>query len=115
VIPAVRALAGGKPFHSPLSGAVINPADLDGHRTTLADREPEILMLLAQGKTNKQVAAALDVSFTNGRSPASQPMRKLDLRSLSDLIYYAIRNRIVEDVAQTPTDSYRIVLRNVHE
>jgi hypothetical protein len=42
-------------------------------------------------------------------------MRKLDLRSLSDLIYYAIRNRIVEDVAQTPTDSYRIVLRNVHE
>jgi DNA-binding NarL/FixJ family response regulator len=63
VIPAVRALAGGKPFHSPLSGAVINPADLDGHRTTLADREPEILTLLAQGKTNKQVAAALDVSL----------------------------------------------------
>jgi two-component system NarL family response regulator len=42
---------------------VINPADLGGHRTTLADREPEILTLLAQGKTNKQVAAALDVSL----------------------------------------------------
>jgi hypothetical protein len=59
--------------------------------------------------------AALDVSLRTVEAQRASLMRKLDLRSLSDLIYYAIRDGIVEDVAHTSTDSYRIVLRNVHE
>jgi DNA-binding NarL/FixJ family response regulator len=56
----------------------------------------EILTLLAQGKTNKQVAAALDVSVPTVEVQGASLMRRLDLRSLSDLIYYTTRNLVVK-------------------
>lgn len=100
VIRGVQALARGKPFHSPRAGALIKDgpgrgAEFGDHRATLTSRELEILTLLAEGKTNKQVAAALDVSVRTVEAHRASLMRKLGLRSLSDLIYFAIRKRIV--------------------
>ncbi|HWY46137.1 MAG TPA: LuxR C-terminal-related transcriptional regulator [Bryobacteraceae bacterium] len=108
-------MALGKSFHSPLSGALIQPAGLAGHRTTLTDGELEILTLLAQGKANKQVAAALDVSVRTVEADRASLMRKLDLRSLSELNLLRLSQSDGENVAQTPTDSSVIVLRNVQE
>ena len=70
-------------------------ADSGDPCAALTARELEILKLLAEGKTDKQVAAALDVSVRTVEAHRASLMRKLNLRSLSDLIYFAIRRRIV--------------------
>jgi DNA-binding NarL/FixJ family response regulator len=96
VIRGVEALARGKSFESPTSTA---PGHFGPGRhrdsAALTARELEILKLLAEGKTNKLVAAVLDVSVRTVEAHRASLMRKLDLRSLSDLIYFVIRNRIV--------------------
>ena len=100
VIRGVQALARGKSFVPLRPSTPIQ----DGHGrdggsgdpcAALTARELEILKLLAVGKTNKQVAAALDVSVRTVEAHRASLMRKLNLRSLSDLIYFAIRRRIV--------------------
>jgi DNA-binding NarL/FixJ family response regulator len=98
VIRGIQALARGKSFHSTRAGALIKAGLGDGAgdvRTTLTSRELQVLKQLAEGKTNKQVAAALDVSVRTVEAHRASLMRKLDLRSLSDLIYFAIHQRIV--------------------
>jgi len=64
--------------------------------SALTPREREIIQLLAEGKTNKEVAVALGVSVKTIESHRANIMRKLHLQSLSDLVRYAIRNKIVE-------------------
>jgi DNA-binding NarL/FixJ family response regulator len=59
-------------------------------------REREIIQLLAEGKSNKETAAALTVSVKTVEAHRANIMRKLRLRSLSDLVRYAIRNKIVQ-------------------
>lgn len=95
VIQAVQALARGKSFRSRRAGAMASAGDPANPRVTLTSRELEVLKLLAEGKTNRQVGAALDVSVRTVEAHRASLMRKLDLRSLSDLIYFAIRHRIV--------------------
>jgi DNA-binding NarL/FixJ family response regulator len=100
VIRGVQAVARRKPFHSLRAGALIKDGsgrdgDFGDPRATLTSRELQILKLLAEGKTNKQVAAVLGVSVRTVEAHRASLMRKLDLRSLSDLIYFAIRKRIV--------------------
>jgi DNA-binding NarL/FixJ family response regulator len=95
LIRAIRALAGGKSFCSLQAGALIKDEGADDLLATLTSRELQILKLLADGKSNKQVAAALDVSVRTVEAHRASFMKKLDLRTLSDLIYFAIRHRIV--------------------
>jgi DNA-binding NarL/FixJ family response regulator len=95
VIQAVQALARGKSFRSRRVGALAHAGDPANLRETLTSRQLQVLKLLAEGKTNKQVGAALDVSVRTVEAHRASLMRKLDLRSLSDLIYFAIRHRIV--------------------
>jgi DNA-binding NarL/FixJ family response regulator len=95
MIQAVQALARGKSFRSRRAGALANAGKPASLRVTLTARELQVLKLLAEGKTNKQVGAALDVSVRTVEAHRANFMRKLDLRSLSDLIYFAIRHRIV--------------------
>lgn len=64
--------------------------------TLLSGREREIVQLLAEGKANKEVATILRLSVTTVETHRSHIMRKLNLHSLSALVRYAIRNRIVE-------------------
>jgi DNA-binding NarL/FixJ family response regulator len=59
-------------------------------------REREIIQLLAEGKSNKETASALCVSVKTIEAHRANIMRKLRLRSVSDLVRYAIRNNIVQ-------------------
>jgi DNA-binding NarL/FixJ family response regulator len=100
VVQGVQALARGRAFHPARVGALTDDgggrrAESEDPRTTLTARELQILKLLAEGTTNKQVAAALKLSIRTVEAHRASLMRKLDLHSLSDLIYYAIRQRIV--------------------
>jgi DNA-binding NarL/FixJ family response regulator len=59
-------------------------------------REREIIQLIAEGKSNKNAASALKISVKTIEAHRANIMRKLHLRSVSDLVRYAIRNKIVQ-------------------
>ena len=63
---------------------------------TVTAREREIIQLVAEGQSNKRVAATLGVSVKTIESHRASIMKKLRLRSVSDLVRYAIRNKIVQ-------------------
>ena len=65
-------------------------------RSRLTTREREIVQLLAEGKSNKEVATALNISIKTAETHRTNIMNKLDLRSITELVRYAVRNNIVE-------------------
>ena len=65
-----------------------------GLRLTL--REREIVQLLAEGKSNKEVAAALGISLRTAETHRASILRKLNLDSIAGLVRYAIRNKMIE-------------------
>ena len=65
-------------------------------REASTPREREIIQLLAEGHSNKEVASTLGVSVKTIEAHRANIMRKLHLRSISDLVRYAIRNKIVQ-------------------
>ena len=62
----------------------------------LSVREREIVQLLAEGASNKDVARALGISVKTAETHRSNIMRKMQFASLSDLVKYAVRNKIIE-------------------
>jgi len=76
----------------------LNPQEIQG-RSRLTPREREIVQLLAEGKSSKEVAVALGLSVKTAETHRSNIMRKLELHSVSELVLYAVRNNIVH-VAQ---------------
>ncbi len=105
LVTAVEALLQHKPFlSSNVTESVLERFLKDGSRASekqhphsrLTAREREILQLLAEGKSNKEVAAALNISTKTVEAHRANIIRKLDLHSLSDLVRYAIRNKMVE-------------------
>jgi DNA-binding NarL/FixJ family response regulator len=62
----------------------------------LSPREREIAQLLAEGKSNKEVAVTLNISVKTAETHRTNLMRKLDLHSISELVRYAIRNKMVQ-------------------
>lgn len=65
-------------------------------RDVLSPREREVVQMLAEGRCNKQVAAALGISVKTAETHRTNVMRKLDLHGLSDLVRYAIRNGLAQ-------------------
>jgi DNA-binding NarL/FixJ family response regulator len=63
--------------------------------SNLTSREREVVQLLAEGKTTKEVAVALGLSVKTAETHRSNLMRKLDLHSVSELVLYAVRNDII--------------------
>ena len=61
----------------------------------LSAREREVIQLLAEGKSNKEVATLLNLSVKTVQTHRANIMRKLNLHSLGQLIHYAIRNGII--------------------
>jgi len=103
LIAAVNSLRDHKPFLS----SRVTEFVLDDYlrRTDTADavarecitaREREIIQLLAEGKSNKETASTLGVSVKTIEAHRANIMRKLRLRSVTDLVRYAIRNQIVQ-------------------
>jgi DNA-binding NarL/FixJ family response regulator len=65
-------------------------------RYILTPREREVIQLLAEGKTTKEVAVMLNLSVKTAETHRTNLMRKLDLHSVADLTLYAVRNSIVQ-------------------
>ena len=65
-------------------------------RPLLTPREREVIQLLAEGKTTKEVAVALNLSVKTAETHRTNLMRKLDLHSVAALTIYAVRNNIVQ-------------------
>ena len=78
--------------------AGIQPAPAALGKNRLTPREREIVQLLAEGKSTKEVAVALGLSVKTAETHRSNIMRKLQLHSVSDLVLYAVRNNIVHVV-----------------
>jgi DNA-binding NarL/FixJ family response regulator len=105
LITAVEALLQGRTFFtSVVSGVILDnlrgeasrPGAARKQKDRLSPREREIVQLLAEGRSNKEVAAALNISTRTVENHRAKVMDKLKLHSLSDLVRYAIRNNIVE-------------------
>jgi DNA-binding NarL/FixJ family response regulator len=69
-----------------------------GERTQLTPREREVVQLLAEGSSTKEVAVTLGLSVKTAETHRSNVMRKLQLHSVSGLVLYAVRNNIVHVV-----------------
>ena len=102
---AIETLAAGKNFLTPkiarpgngaLKSAPANPADATLPRFRLTPRERQIVQLLAEGKANKEVAHALEISLDTVETHRKNILNKLRLRSTADLVRYAIRNNLIQ-------------------
>jgi len=62
----------------------------------LTSREREVIQLIAEGKCNKEISDALQISVKTVEAHRTNLMRKLDLHSVSELVRYAVRNKIVD-------------------
>ncbi|HET7471471.1 MAG TPA: response regulator transcription factor [Gemmatimonadales bacterium] len=101
LVTAVRSLQHRKPFLT----ARVTEVVLDGFLKGVADdavgealtpREREVLQLVAEGRSSKSIAAGLGVTVKTIESHRASLMRKLHLRTVADLVRYAVRNGLVE-------------------
>jgi DNA-binding NarL/FixJ family response regulator len=108
LVTAVEALKNNKTYFTPKVASMV----LEGYlhrkvpgntsetspRAKLTPREREIVQLLAEGKSSREVADALGLSVKTAETHRANIMRKLNLHSVSDLVLYAVRNNIVQVV-----------------
>jgi two-component system response regulator NreC len=103
LIPAVRAVAAGKPFFSPAVAAVLvedyirqlQHRGLTDSYDLLTDREKEVLQLLAEGRSNKEVAALLDLGLSTVETHRANLMQKLNLHNTAEIVLYAVRKGLI--------------------
>lgn len=97
LLDAVQALSNHKPWvTSCATELLLSQGDVNQKHERLTLREREILQLLAEGKSNKQIAVALAISVKTAESHRANIMRKLGFHCISDLVRYAVRNEIIE-------------------
>jgi DNA-binding NarL/FixJ family response regulator len=99
LVAAVRALARGEGYLSPaVSEAVLS--DYRKHVTDpidlLTTREREVLQMIAEGKTNKEIAAALELSVYTIEAHRGRIMEKLNLHSTGELVRFALRAGLID-------------------
>jgi two-component system, NarL family, response regulator NreC len=105
LIEAIESLANHKPYFTAkvsdiLFSNILNRTEGRRDETEpgqrLSAREREIVQLIAEGKSNKEVANALSISVRTAETHRANILRKLDLDSVAALVRYAIRNNIIE-------------------
>jgi DNA-binding NarL/FixJ family response regulator len=103
LIAAIRAVAEGRSFFSPRISRILQEEYVealgrkgaDDSYDLLTDREREILQLVAEGKTNKEIADALNVSVYTVDTHRTHILQKLNLHSVPEVILYAVRKGII--------------------
>lgn len=103
LVRAVHSVSRGKPFFSPEITQVLledyvrflQQRNLQDSYELLTDREKEVLQLLAHGKSNKEVAVALDLSTNTIESHRNSLMKKLSLHNTAEIVLYAVRKKII--------------------
>jgi DNA-binding NarL/FixJ family response regulator len=101
LVRAVQAIEKNQPFLSPavtriILGQLAKTSQPGPSPSDITPRELDVLKLLALGRSNKEVATALDISVKTVDVHRANIMRKLKLRNYSDLIQFAIRHQLVE-------------------
>jgi DNA-binding NarL/FixJ family response regulator len=98
---AVAAVAKGQSFFSPAIARLMvdefvrpRPEGLDRYET-LSDREREIFQLVAEAKTNKEIAALLGISPSTVETHRARIIQKLDLHSATEIALYAVRRGVI--------------------
>jgi len=119
LVAAVEALQRNRMFFTPRVNDMVLAGFLNrGHNgsvTTaprlpqLTPREREVIQLLAEGKSSKEVASVLNLSTKTAETHRSNIMRKLGFHSIRDLVVYAVKNNIIQvqmpsEVVTTPRD-----------
>ena len=103
LLPAIRAVVVGKPFFSPAVTAVlvedyvrtVLKRGLTDSYHLLTDREKEVLHLLAEGRSNKEVASQLDLGVSTVETHRANLMQKLNLHNTAEIVLYAVRKGII--------------------
>jgi DNA-binding NarL/FixJ family response regulator len=103
IVAAVEALANHKPFFTGTVSETLRSAFLKSMSegsskvppSLLSVREREIIQLIAEGKSNKEVAESLKISVKTVETHRATIMRKLGINSVVQLVHYAVRNQIV--------------------
>ena len=100
-LKAIQAVARGATYITPLlAGDLISTllttgAPATSRETTLTTRQREVLQLLAEGKTMKEVATLLGISTRTSESHKYEMMRQLGVKTTAELIRYAVRSNLV--------------------
>jgi two-component system, NarL family, response regulator NreC len=103
LVQAIREVAEGRPFFSPaISGLLaeqhiqqLAKKKLEDSYDLLTEREKQILQLIAEGKSNKEVASVLDLSPYTVETHRNNLMQKLNLHSTAEIVLYAVRKKII--------------------
>lgn len=112
VLAGVRAVLQGKAYFSPAIAQTLledyigylRRRGLDDTYDLLTEREREVLQLLAEGKSNKEVANLLHVGLSTVETHRTNLMQKLNLHSTAEIVLYAVRKRIIaSEVRTTPS------------
>jgi two-component system, NarL family, response regulator NreC len=103
LVRAIQAVRKGTPFFSPEIAKTmledyirfLQQRNLQDSYDLLTEREKEVLQLLAEGKSNKEVASILDVSVYTVDSHRTHLMQKLNLHNTAEIVLYAVRKKII--------------------
>jgi DNA-binding CsgD family transcriptional regulator len=94
--PPIASSSPSSPIGETTSATGSQPSGPDRpHRTLLTRREQEIVRLVAEGKSNKEISSLLAISIRTVETYRSRLMLKLQARSIAHLVQYAIKNRII--------------------
>jgi RNA polymerase sigma factor (sigma-70 family) len=102
LLQAVQAVSQGKSFFSPAVARLMSDdyarqrgENLVDRYESLSEREREIFQLVAEGKTNKEIAALLFISPSTVETHRARIMEKLDLHSAAEIVLYAVRRGVI--------------------
>lgn len=99
LVQAIRAVCRGEMFLTQSISRTIVQAFLtnaESSAKTISDRERQVLQLVAEGKTTKEIASLLNISVKTAESHRSNLMEKLDIHDTAGLVRYAIRNGLIQ-------------------
>ncbi len=103
LVPAIRAVVAGRSFFSPAVSRVLledyvrqlKQRGLEDSYHLLTDREKQVLQLLAEGRTNKEVAVELGLGVSTVETHRANLMQKLSLRNTAEIVLYAVRKGVI--------------------
>jgi DNA-binding NarL/FixJ family response regulator len=103
LIPAIRAVAARKPYFSPAVAEMLvedfmrqlQQRGLTDSYRLLTDREKEVLQLLAEGRSNKEVASLLNLGLSTVETHRANLMQKLNLHNTAEIVLYAVRKGLI--------------------
>jgi DNA-binding NarL/FixJ family response regulator len=99
LLQAIKQVSRGQVYLSPgVSQAVVESyhSKLDKTKTRLTPREKQVLQLIAEGKSTRDIASVLGISVKTAESHRTRMMHKLDIHETASLVLYAVRKGIVQ-------------------